>query len=136
MQVRAVLPGLAAPEADTPSPVTTPAIVTPAAEDVAAAGETATIIPTPRKWSGIESTLAAAGWPEYLWTWAEAIIWRESREQPWAVNVSSGAAGWFQIMPSTWAEMGCWGDPLDAFDNAVCAWRLYQVAGESPWAVG
>lgn len=85
---------------------------------------------------GTNATLAAAGWPSYLWPWANGIIWRESRGQAWAVNASSGAAGWFQIMPSTWAEMGCWGDPLVAYDNAVCAWRLYLMAGVSPWAVG
>lgn len=82
----------------------------------------------------LSSTLEAAGWPPYLWPWAESIVWRESRGDPSAYN-PSGASGLFQIMPQTWAETGCTGDPFAALDNALCAWQLYQAAGVSPWGL-
>jgi soluble lytic murein transglycosylase-like protein len=65
------------------------------------------------------------------------IAWRESRYQPGAVNPSSGAAGLFQFLASTWAHTRYAGhSPLSAKWNALAAaWMVARtVYGWSPWA--
>lgn len=67
-------------------------------------------------------------------TWAERVAMCESGDNPNAVNRSSGAAGLFQIMPSTWA-----GTPyasqseFDAVANARAAAWIYGRRGGSAW---
>lgn len=67
-------------------------------------------------------------------TWAERVAMCESGDNPGAVNRSSGAAGLFQIMPSTWA-----GTPyasqseFDPVANARAAAWIYARRGGSAW---
>jgi hypothetical protein len=69
--------------------------------------------------------------------WAVSIAWRESRCQPGARN-RSGASGIFQIELPLHADLftavGCsprsW---MDVSCNVAAAFRLYQLAGRSPW---
>ncbi len=66
--------------------------------------------------------------------WAERVAMCESGDNPNARNSWSGAAGLFQILPSTWA-----GTPYAAqseFDpvaNAKAAAWIYARRGASPW---
>ena len=64
------------------------------------------------------------------------IAWRESRDDPKAVNASSGAGGLFQFLPSTWANIGGVGLPQDADvpTQIAMAQRLREMQGTSPWA--
>jgi soluble lytic murein transglycosylase-like protein len=65
------------------------------------------------------------------------IAWRESRYQPGAVNPSSGAAGLFQFLRSTWAHTRyAHRSPLEAKWCALAAaWMVARTPyGWSPWA--
>lgn len=65
------------------------------------------------------------------------IAWRESRYQAGAVNSSSGAAGLFQFLASTWANTPYrHQSPLLAKWNALAAgWMVARSGyGWSPWA--
>ena len=61
-----------------------------------------------------------------------AIVWRESRYDPQAVNPVSGAAGWWQVMPMhgfpQWALFDPWFCTQVAFD-------LYTRYGWLPWRI-
>jgi len=67
-------------------------------------------------------------------SWAERVAMCESGDNPGAVNRSSGAAGLFQILPSTWA-----GTPyasqseFDPVANAKAAAWIYAHRGGSAW---
>lgn len=66
-----------------------------------------------------------------------ACAWQpESGGDPSAVNPSSGAGGYYQIMPSTWAAYGGTGAPQDApmSEQTAIAQRIYQSQGASAWA--
>ena len=56
----------------------------------------------------------------------------ESSLNPHAYNSSSGAAGLFQFLPSTWAEFGS-GSVYNPTDNANAARKLYNARGWEPW---
>jgi len=65
------------------------------------------------------------------------VAWCESRYRARAVNSSSGAAGVFQFIPSTWA--GRWNpyrrlSPLNPVYNTKAARVLHMQAGWSHWS--
>lgn len=86
---------------------------------------------------GLDAILAAAGWPQSLWPWAEGIVWRESRGEPGVVSWTGEAYGLFQLIPGHFPRCGYpfseWADPVV---NAKVAWCVYQLDGAAPWAVG
>jgi hypothetical protein len=62
------------------------------------------------------------------------IAYRESRDDPYAVNPYSGACGPFQFLPSTAAYYGytCW-DLQDPYVAAQAAYELWWDYGLTPW---
>ena len=66
--------------------------------------------------------------------WAFNVAYCESRYHPNSVNSSSGAAGLFQFLPSTWAFTP-WhaSSPFDPAANASAAAWLYRRDGPSQW---
>jgi hypothetical protein len=66
--------------------------------------------------------------------WAFNVAYCESRYHPNSVNSSSGAAGLFQFLPSTWAFTP-WhaSSPFDPVANANAAAWLYKRDGPSQW---
>jgi len=66
--------------------------------------------------------------------WAERVAWCESRYHPNSVNSSSGAAGLFQFLPSTWAFTPWAGySPFDPVINSRAAAWLYNRSGPNQW---
>lgn len=66
--------------------------------------------------------------------WALRVANCESHYNPYAVNSSSGAAGLFQFLPSTWAHSPYAGQsPFDPVANARAAAWLYQRSGPGQW---
>jgi hypothetical protein len=66
--------------------------------------------------------------------WAMNVAWCESRYHPNSVNSSSGAAGLFQFLPSTWAFTPYASySPFDPKYNALAAAWLYHRDGPSQW---
>ena len=63
---------------------------------------------------------------------AMAIVWRESRNNPEALNPTSGAAGWFQVHPihgfPQWALFDPWFCTQVSYD-------LYTRYGWQPWRI-
>ena len=59
----------------------------------------------------------------------------ESGGNPAAVNPSSGAGGYYQIMPSTWRAYGGAGSPQDApmGEQTAIAQKIYQAQGPGAW---
>jgi hypothetical protein len=85
------------------------------------------------QWRG----LVAAYWPDELVDDALSVIDCESNGDPNAVNPSSGAAGLFQFLPSTWdtaAPQAGWdgADVSDPEANVATAYWLYSQFAE-PW---
>lgn len=76
--------------------------------------------------------------PASKWSWAEGIIYRESRGRHDAANPRSTARGCFQLLSSLHADkytaVGC---HVSQWANARCnvraAHHLYLLAGTSPW---
>lgn len=69
----------------------------------------------------------------------DAIIHRESRGDPFAVNASSGAFGCAQVMPMHWSETGaCAGlDRYNIEDQRTCVgWLSEGGTRLSPWGGG
>lgn len=67
-------------------------------------------------------------------TWAFNVAYCESRYHPTSVNSSSGAAGLFQFLPSTWAFTPYHQySPFDPVANANAAAWLYHRDGPSQW---
>jgi hypothetical protein len=65
-----------------------------------------------------------------------ACTWQpESGGNPSAVNPSSGAGGYYQIMPSTWSAYGGSGSPQDApmSEQTAVAQKIYQSQGPGAW---
>jgi hypothetical protein len=65
-----------------------------------------------------------------------ACTWQpESGGNPSAVNPSSGAGGYYQIMPSTWAAYGGTGAPQNApmSEQTAIAQKIYDSVGPSAW---
>ena len=81
-------------------------------------------------------------WPSSMWSWADGIVRRESRNQPGARNGQSvsgnHASGCWQLLlplhAGRFSAAGCssaqWADPLC---NTKAAYQLYLAAGTSPW---
>lgn len=71
-----------------------------------------------------------AGWPRSAWPTLRAVIQRESRGNPRAVNPSSGCSGLLQVHP-------CHGvaGVLDPLVNLRAGLRLYRASGWRPWAL-
>lgn len=66
--------------------------------------------------------------------WAFNVAWCESRYHPNSVNSSSGAAGLFQFLPSTWAFTPQHASsPFDPAANSYAAAWLYARDGPSQW---
>ncbi len=66
--------------------------------------------------------------------WAFNVAWCESRYHPNSVNSSSGAAGLFQFLPSTWAFTPQHASsPFDPVANSFAAAWLYSRDGPSQW---
>lgn len=66
--------------------------------------------------------------------WALRVSSCESEYNPQAVNSSTGAAGLFQFLPSTWASSPyAASSPFDPTANAQAAAWLYQTSGPSQW---
>ncbi len=66
--------------------------------------------------------------------WALNVARCESNYNPYAVNRSSGAAGLFQFLPSTWAASPEHAlSPFDPVANSRAAAWLYQRSGPSQW---
>lgn len=66
--------------------------------------------------------------------WAFNVAYCESRYHPNSVNSSSGAAGLFQFLPSTWAFSPYASySPFDPKYNALAAAWLYARDGPSQW---
>jgi hypothetical protein len=66
--------------------------------------------------------------------WAFNVAWCESRYHPNSVNSSSGAAGLFQFLPSTWAFTPQHASsPFDPVANSLAAAWLYNRDGPSQW---
>ena len=59
----------------------------------------------------------------------------ESGGNPTAVNPSSGAGGYYQITPATWAAYGGTGAPQSApmSQQTAIAQKIYQSQGPSAW---
>lgn len=67
--------------------------------------------------------------------WALRLAFCESTLNPLAVNASSGAAGLFQFMPTTWAGTPWHAQsPFDPAANAAAAAWLYQRYGAGQWS--
>jgi hypothetical protein len=65
-----------------------------------------------------------------------ACTWQpESGGNPSAVNPSSGAGGYYQIMPSTWAAYGGTGAPQNApmSEQTAIAQKIYDSVGPRAW---
>ena len=66
--------------------------------------------------------------------WALRVSSCESKYNPQAVNASTGAAGLFQFLPSTWASSPyAASSPFDPTANAKAAAWLYQTSGPAQW---
>ncbi len=66
-----------------------------------------------------------------------ACTWQpESGGNPTAVNPSSGAGGYYQIMPSTWRAYGGTGSPQGApmSEQTAVAQKIYHSQGPGGWA--
>jgi len=76
-------------------------------------------------------SVASSGSPLPTCTWQP-----ESGGDPSAVNASSGAGGYYQIMPSTWAAYGGSGAPQDApmSEQTAIAQRIYDAQGPGAWS--
>jgi hypothetical protein len=67
--------------------------------------------------------------------WAVRLANCESTLNPMAVNRSSGAAGLFQFMPSTWSSTPWHAQsPFDAVANSAAAAWLFQRYGAGQWS--
>lgn len=67
-------------------------------------------------------------------SWALRVAYCESHYNPYAVNSSSGAAGLFQFLPSTWAHSPYAAQsPFDPVANARAAAWLYARSGPNQW---
>jgi hypothetical protein len=77
------------------------------------------------------ASTASTGSPLPTCTWQP-----ESGGNPSAVNPSSGAGGYYQIMPSTWSAYGGSGVPQNApmSEQTAIAQTIYQAQGPSAWA--
>jgi hypothetical protein len=66
-----------------------------------------------------------------------ACTWQPESGGNWsAVNSSSGAGGYYQILPSTWAAYGGTGSPQSASpaEQTAIAQRIWASQGSSAWA--
>lgn len=84
------------------------------------------------------ASTSSAGGVYGLTGFLACVAFRESRDDPTAVNSSSGAGGLFQFMPSTWSNLGEPGLPEDAPASVqiAAAEKLYAEEGSSPWSGG
>jgi len=80
--------------------------------------------------SSVATSAAAGGSPLPACTWQP-----ESGGDPTAVNPSSGAGGYYQIMPSTWQAYGGSGAPQDASlaEQTAIAQKIWASQGPSAW---
>lgn len=103
-----------------------PAIAAPAA----ASTTQAPAAPATQTVTGSSNTATTSGSPLPACTWQP-----ESGGNPSAVNPSSGAGGYYQIMPSTWAAYGGTGAPQDApmSEQSAIAQKVWASQGPSAW---
>lgn len=99
------------------------------------AAQTASTVPTVSSapTASASSTASAAPTGSSL----PACTWQpESGGNPSAVNPTSGAGGYYQIMPSTWAAYGGSGSPQSASmsEQTAIAQKIYQSQGSGAWS--
>jgi hypothetical protein len=107
-----------------PRPAVVRTAVTPAAES--ATPVTHTVAPASN--SGVSVASTGSSLPACTWQ-------PESGGNPSAVNPSSGAGGYYQIMPSTWSAYGGSGAPQDApmSEQTAIAQKIYHSQGPGAW---
>lgn len=91
---------------------------------------------TPAGGSGVD--LIHRYFPASEWAPAICTMGHESQFHSWAVNPSSGAAGYFQFMPSVWPGLSAaagWGgySALNGPANVATAAHTVAVMGWNPW---
>ena len=77
----------------------------------------------------VAADLRLVGFPEYSISQMVAIIYRESRFNPRAVNASSGACGLTQLFPCSGGAS--WLDPIT---NLRVALQKFKASGFAPWS--
>src|SRR5690606_27619034 len=112
-----------------------------------ATAEAATVVATalvaaPVTYGDLASWIAESPWPEYLWGHVECIVMRESRGQPWQVNLvwpdQSYGLMQINISPNANPRYAEW-DLLNPVTNLAAGWDLYQRwqaitgYGFTPW---
>jgi hypothetical protein len=115
-----------------PPPPSLPPLPSPAAATATAAAQPSSD-PAPADPTPSDTASGAAPSSSSL----PACTWQpESGGDPSAVNSSSGAGGYYQIMPSTWQAYGGSGAPQDApmSEQTAIAQRIYQSQGPGAWA--
>jgi soluble lytic murein transglycosylase-like protein len=86
--------------------------------------------------TGSWESLIQIHFPEADWPWARRVMACESKGNPDATNSTSGAAGLFQFIPSTWewAKPYPGASPYDAPANVEAAAWLLATYGPSQWS--
>jgi hypothetical protein len=116
---------LAPPPAPVLLPVAPPAVPQPVAES-----------PVPPVTDPVTQASAPAPTPAPTGSPLPTCTWQpESGGNPSAVNPSSGAGGYYQILPSTWSAYGGTGAPQDApmSEQTAIAQKIYQSQGPGAW---
>ena len=93
--------------------------------------------PAPANLARSHTALRAAPSPSSSSSSLPACTWQpESGGNPTAVDPSSGAGGYYQIMPSTWQAYGGTGSPQSApmSEQTAVAQRIYQSQGRGAWS--
>lgn len=76
--------------------------------------------------------------PAHSREWFKGIVWRESRNQHWAQNPGSSAAGCAQLLKlHAWrfnATGSSWDHRYNPDANIKAAAHLFGEAGRSPWS--
>lgn len=81
---------------------------------------------------GVQAIYAVFGNSPGL-TWALRVARCESRYNPLARNVSSGASGLFQFMPSTWSAHFAGWNIWDPYAQARAALAFYDKGATNAW---
>jgi hypothetical protein len=115
---------LAPPPPAPPRPAVVRTAVAPAAESATPVTHTVASVSS----SSVSAAPTGSSLPACTWQ-------PESGGNPSAVNPSSGAGGYYQIMPSTWSAYGGSGAPQDApmSEQTAIAQKIYHSQGAGAW---